>query len=238
MSNKAILIHGRHVETDGWEQVVLGSLARKQTGTLARGILEAYRQKADLIYFGTGASSKDGLFESEYTYQIARSHWRELAQLCGADDSGDMHVNPFFNWLTNVSFLDTESKNTAEEVRKCLALCVERRITQLTLVSAPFHIPRCMQQAQIVFEDLASDTPYQELRRNWFGVASDVNPTGMDTSDVVIVEPMHRGDNPKVPFYRQIRRIFQFLRNPELAFEFCDELEKFINKYEERLKNK
>lgn len=58
MSKKAVLIHGRHVETDGWEKVVLGDLASNRLGTMARGVLEAYRQGAELIYFGTGASKK------------------------------------------------------------------------------------------------------------------------------------------------------------------------------------
>lgn len=236
-SGKAVLIHGRHVETDGWEQVVLGDLANGLLGTMTRGVLEAYRQNADLIYFGTGASKKDDLLESEYTYQMVVHHWFKLAKLCGVEEF-DPRENAFQQWLQRVSFLDTVTQNTTEEVRRCLDLCVEQNIDELTLVSAPFHLPRCLQQAKIVLEGLRNDPRYRNLERNLKGISSDVNPTGMATGDVVIVEPMHRGDNPKVPFYKQVRRIFQFLRTPDVAFEFCDALTELIDRFEKRLKSK
>lgn len=185
-----------------------------------------------------GHQKKDNLPESEYTYNTALQHWRELAGLCEADlAGGDPYESTFLPWLREVSFIDRETQNTTEEVLRCLELCVERGVGELTLVSAPFHIPRCIQQAQIVLEGLRDDPRYLKLARNLSAVSSDINPTGMQTSDVVIVEPMHRGDNPKVPFYKQVRRIFQFLRKPDLAFEFCSELEALTDRFEQRLKS-
>lgn len=237
MSNTAVLIHGCHLETDGWETVAMGDLAKGSLGRISKGLLVAHQSEASLVYFGTGASRKEGKLESEYTFETAMQHWRELAAICDADDGGgDPYDSLFLQWLQRVAEVDTETQNTHEEISRFLDMCVDRGVTKPILVSSPFHAPRCLQTAQVVFDRLTNDSRYDVLRRNLSVVASDTNPTGLNTVDVVIVEPAHRGDTPRIPFFSQVRRLFQFLRRPELAWELHDDLSGLIDKYEKRLK--
>lgn len=231
----AVLIHGCHLQTDGWEYVALGDVASLQLGRVSKGIWTAYMKNAQLIFFGTGASEIKGVKESRFTYNAALQHWRELAILCGADAETTSQENPFLRWLESVSVIDEVSQNTDEEIMACLDACVERGASELILVSSPFHIPRCLQRGLVVLDKLTHQPEYHMLQRGLSAVSSDTNPTDLDTNDVVIVEPAHRGDNAKVPFYVQIRRLFQFLRNPKIAFAVCDELKALIDKYEKRL---
>ena len=69
------------------------------------------------------------------------------------------------------------------------------------------------------------------LRLRIYATASDTCFAKSTVGSVVIVEPPHRGDMPKVPFHELAKRIFQFLKTPTVAFEFYEAWKKLIGEY-------
>lgn len=227
----AVLIHGNHLQAEGWEQVVWGNLGDNLLGRVPQGVLVASATKAELIYWGTGASEKDGRKESEVTFDLALEQHLDLAKLCGKEDAVP-NENMFLEWMQRVSFIDTVTQNTKEEIRRCAELCLERDIEQLMLVTSPFHAMRSLATGLSV---LGADPRFDQLRRSLLVSASDTNPPGISVDDVVIIEPPHRGDMPKVPFQKNARRIFSFLKKPDVAFAFNDAWGRLIAEYEKQM---
>lgn len=232
MAKHAVLIHGCHLRTDGWEQVAWGDSNKSLWGRIPKGVRFAANLNAELIYWGTGASERGGKKESEVTFDLAIKHGIELARLCGKDDNPDPYANTFLRWLQNVSWLDTTTQNTVEEVAACARMCVDRKVDQLTLVSSPFHIMRCHATALQV---LGADPAFRGLREGLLCHASDTDPAGVSVADVVIVEPPHRGDNAKVPFHKTVRKIFPLLKDPDVAFAFDAAWGNLIEEYSAKL---
>jgi hypothetical protein len=68
----AILIHGCHLQAEEWENIVWRNPRVGILGRIPRGIQLAIQEKADLIFWGTGASEKDGLKEAEDVFRQLR----------------------------------------------------------------------------------------------------------------------------------------------------------------------
>ena len=56
----AILIHGRHLQTNGWEDIMWGDPANGRLGQIPKALELVNDMQADLIYWGTGASERNG----------------------------------------------------------------------------------------------------------------------------------------------------------------------------------
>ena len=186
-----VLIHGRHVKARGWEDIVWGNPAEGILGQVPKGLLLALAEDVSLIYWGTGASERDGLKESEYTFQYTLDHGDDLRVLPEFDIFNNW--GEIGEWVKNRSFIDKETQNTTQEVERAAKMCMEKGILRLYLVSSPSHIARChmealkLQAAGKISSDLeimatASQTPF-------------ANST---LADVAIFEPPHRGDDPMI----------------------------------------
>ena len=137
----AVLIHGCHVQAIGWKEIVYGNLDGR-LGRVPTALEEAVNKQASLIFWGTGASEKKGLKESEYTYKKAiGSKLEGLASVVGRD-SGELR-----KYITDVSYVDKKTQNTTEEIQRAIKKCKKKGITELILVSSPTHIARCLQEA-------------------------------------------------------------------------------------------
>ncbi len=230
LNDHGVLIHGCHLEANGWEEIAMGNPTTGSLGRIQQGVMRAWSVQARLLYWGTGASQKEGKRESRYTFDTALENWHKLARLCDADD-GDPYESPFFRWLNDVSFIDEETQNTDQEFSNFADMCLERGITQVTVISSPFHAPRCLLTAAKRFEH-ANDPRLQALGRNTMAMFSETNPAGMRTSDTVVVEQPHRGDNATEDFGPTVKRLFQFLRDPDLAAQLNMSLNRTIDKFE------
>ena len=93
-----VLIHGCNLRAENWRHLAWGD-PPVAMGRLPQGLLTAHLHNADVIVFGSGASSKEyrypnssktgkELLESEYTFEYLSSHfdnllhfkpWQELA---------------------------------------------------------------------------------------------------------------------------------------------------------------
>ena len=113
-SGAGILVHGCHLSADGWEHIVWGQPPH-QLGRLPHAVLLAWEEKATVVVFGTGASEKDGLKESEYTIRYLWDHWAELAEF------EPLHRVPLDEaqaLMRRIAVVDAETQNTDQEVRK------------------------------------------------------------------------------------------------------------------------
>jgi hypothetical protein len=76
-----ILVHGCHLEADGWHSIVWGE-PPNQLGRLPHAALMAWEERASLVTvcFGTGASqTSEGELEGAYTLRFMYEHFAQLA---------------------------------------------------------------------------------------------------------------------------------------------------------------
>jgi len=202
----AILIHGCHLQADSWEDIVWGDPLSGRLGRVTKALKLARQMKTELLYWGTGASEKDGMKEAVYTFTHAVSRCGELPEYQGFD------TYEIDSILRSRSYFDTEAQNTADEVRGAMRLCAERGIENLYLVSSPTHIARCMQEAQKI--RATSNIGGVDV----FAVSSDTCFKGSNPADVVVIEPPHRGDMPKWQTHRYATATFQIMRQGNNSF--------------------
>lgn len=221
----AVLIHGCHLQAEEWENIVFGS--SDLLGRVPIGIEEAINKNAAMIFWGSGASqTPNGQKESEYTFsQAIGPKLVSLAKL------SKITPHELLHYLQHISYIDLEAQNTTEEVALATKECLARGICELILISSPTHIARCLQEAC----KYKSTHPSSAI--TYYARASETCFASSTPGDVVIIEPPHRNDLPKVPFYRPAKKIFQFLKNPEIAFAFQNEWEKLVIKYQVELEN-
>lgn len=179
---KGVLIHGFHLYATDWENIVWGDPV-KSPGRAAAGITLAVRCEAEFIFWGTGASEKNGMRESQYTLEYAIAHASKLPIFAGYD------VYEIESILRPISHTDLTTQNTAEEVKAALQECLKQGVQELYLVSSPTHIARCHQEA---LKALYS-TP---LPISVYAHASATCFANSAPADVAILEPPHRGDDP------------------------------------------
>jgi len=216
----AILIHGRHLDTPNWERIIWGEPNRGVFGNVSKGVRLAMQEHAELIYWGTGSSKKDGTVESQYIFEYAVSHASELPEFNGQDEAAIQAV------LQPISFIDLGGLNTAQEVERAAKVSIERGIERLILVSAPTHIARCLQEA----EKLRAAGTLGKLEI--FAVASDVPYADSSSDDVVIIEPPHRGDTPKWQTHRYAKAAFGIMKQGDEIFsEYLTEWGTLLKKY-------
>ena len=217
----AVAIHGCHLQADEWRNIVFGE--EEKWGRVPTGVLAALEHQATLVYWGTGASSIDTpsgkMLEGEYTFSQSLGPELEKISARVGKSAKELHA-----YLSRVSVVNRDSKNTAEEVSAAIRECQARGIKNLILVSSPTHIARCLQTACIFAENarnqakraaaqLAKAGSPEELRhlREEAKKADDLYKSipaiyarpsetcyaGAKAKDIVIFEPKHRADTPR-----------------------------------------
>lgn len=219
----AILIHGYHLESEEWENIVWGDPQNGKLGRAPRGIQLAVREKADLIFWGGGASEKDNKKESQHIFEYAVKHGSQLPEFAGMDNQ------EIERKLKDISHIDIEAQDTRQEVGNAEVLCHERGITRIILVSSPTHISRCLLEA----EKLRTEGKFHGVEV--FATSSDTCYAHTTPSDVFIIEPPHRGDRPKVFLNLTLKGISQIRKNFFLAPGFNDALAKLIDEWRGKL---
>ena len=220
----AVLIHGLHLEADDWERMVWGDPQNGVWGVIPRGVEAAWRERARVLVWGTGASEKDGLKESEYTYRFALDRIDALSALCGCTAS---ELQAF---LEERSHTDTETQNTREEVRSFLDRCLKEGATDIMLVAAASLAPRSI---RTVLSLVTSDSAYAAFRHAVRMAPSDTVFPGTTMEDVVIFERPHRGDRPKNDNHILARRTLDVLKT-DARDAFLSDWETLLKQYEDR----
>jgi len=196
-----ILVHGRHVQAIGWEQLVWGEPPEKlgSVPAMVYEVLEALLAGEDVraVVFGTGASEKDGLKESEYTKRFLVAHLSELGQFrmirehpCFRAPSDQARLGE----ILRAVICETKSQNTLQEVENAAAIFAAQDVTRVLQIACGSHLPRCIVNQLQVRE--AGKIPQKQ---RWYGVADDMTFGGVPIGkSVVILEAPHRGDDPMV----------------------------------------
>jgi hypothetical protein len=217
----AVHIHGYHLGADGWDAIVWGTA--EKPGTVRRGVPEAYAENASLIFWGTGSSVRDGVIESQAIYNTALAHAAELAAQCGCTEK------ELIDFLQSRSHIDTVTQNTVEEVHAFLNLCIEQGIDRMTVVASATHAPRSIRTTLSIIE---SDNRFARYRNALYYAPASSTFANATVNDVVIVEPPHRGDQPKWQTYRYVRELFTILKKGEETYtSFLSEFGELLKKY-------
>ncbi len=221
----AVLIHGCYLQAEGWENIIWGDPASGIFGRVSKGLQVARQEGANFIYWGTGASEKNDVKESQYTFDYAVAHCKELSEFV------DLNTDDIESFFISGSFIDFESQNTKEEVSRCMELCLEKSINKLKLVSSPDHVPRAHKYAMDLRSARWED--FKDLCISAEG--SDVRFTGSEPGDVLIVEPQHRIDRAKIPLHKTLKlAMFARKLDDEKAFKFNDELVAFLEEQRQK----
>lgn len=190
-----ILVHGYNLHAGQWEDVAWGT-PPERIGRVPMGVFIALSEQADVMVFGSSASEKDGLLESEAT---ARLLWERFDELAGFDvfkgwETGltrPSGAGRFRQWIESKLHLDRASKNTRDEIAYAGQVFVDRNVERVILVSSPTHLPRCLRDACAIYgEDGGMSGLLQEL----YAAPSVTGYPGYTADDVAIFEPPHRPD--------------------------------------------
>jgi len=221
----AVLIHGCHLETQHWDEIMFGDPLRH--GRVTCGIEEALREGAEVIIWGSGASmTEEGVKESEQIFHLATtSKLNHLAEMVGASPS------ELLQFLNRTVILEFDSHNTATEIQSALQICQEKNIEKLVLISSPTHIARCLQEG-------CKQKGIQNAEPLIYARASDVCFYNSTPHDVVVIEPPHREDKPQPKIFTVMRRLFSLIQDKENGEEFYTLITKFFDQYETQLVEK
>lgn len=187
-----ILVHGCHLEADGWEAIVWGDPARNLLGRLPHAALLAWEERHSLrrVVCGTGASqAADGRTEAEVTIDLLWSRFDRLAEF---DAFRSVDLAALCRLLRAVVRAETRSQNTAEEVTSALGAFRSEGVRKAILVSSPTHLPRCLACAGRV----AEENPGLYDGAVWAS-PSGTGYQNSQAADLVVVEPPHRGDRDR-----------------------------------------
>eukprot|EP00326_Haptolina_ericina_P013616 CAMPEP_0181217458 /NCGR_PEP_ID=MMETSP1096-20121128/27159_1 /TAXON_ID=156174 ORGANISM="Chrysochromulina ericina, Strain CCMP281" /NCGR_SAMPLE_ID=MMETSP1096 /ASSEMBLY_ACC=CAM_ASM_000453 /LENGTH=261 /DNA_ID=CAMNT_0023309585 /DNA_START=770 /DNA_END=1555 /DNA_ORIENTATION=+ len=201
-----ILVHGCHLQAEGWESIVWG-IPPSRLGRLPRAALLAWEERDTLacICMGTAASSTpDGEYEAVVLARMLTRRCHELSQFSAFQG---IPLRELELLLRSVVHTDLVSTNTREEVTEGLSRFEAAGVTRAVLVSSPTHLPRCLIEGCAVLErqpTLFSGT--------LLACPSDTCYSGYSSADVVVVEPPHRGDRDRSldrwPLHELVRRQF------------------------------
>ena len=220
MPEVLILVHGYNHTLPDWEQCMWGNPSANVYGRASHALRIAEKYCNPVIFLGGGGViDVNGVSCAEMTRQVILRRISEMYECSFDEDSCPGKT------LEERLCIDTQSRTTSEEVKNAFEVCRVRSISKIILVSSPTHIARC----------LVGSLEYKYI--GMYGVRisadpSDVNYAGTSASDVVVIEPPHLPEAPKVPFYRLIKRIVPFMKDGQRAAPFAQELQKLIEKYE------
>lgn len=188
-----LICNGRHVGTTNWEGIMWGKPPLLgQLPKLVQVFLHErkYAHIAKII-FGTGASQKDGMYEAEYMAVYLFENLHRLAEFPQLSAIDFARVDKLKTDLQAIICLDTDSKNTREEVTNALKNFACSGVTRVVCVTCPTHAPRCARDMNAAKEETRNLFP-----DGFWVTSSDIPFVGTKADDVVIIEPPHRGDTP------------------------------------------
>ncbi|TNY36157.1 hypothetical protein [Thermomonospora catenispora] len=198
MTKVGILVHSRNLATHAWEDLVFGRPERNQLGdhaTLARVVLTLEpSEELTCIVFGRGTSWRDGLNEGDYSKKFLLDNldrlreFPALAPLLARCDA--VGLEAFRRHMESV-IVTAEVRNTVEEIEAAAAIFAERGVAKVVQIAAASHAARCVKEQAV-----ARACGRIGADQMWFTVATDMAYHGTGPQDVVVLEPLHRRDQP------------------------------------------
>lgn len=243
LENSVILIHGysllasdqlspKKAETGNrsWEHVVWGDTEKQLMGRVPYGILQALRQRPQLLVLGSGATCihngepitrskwemlrrpKQVKWEADFTFETLQIKFHELIQFDLVNEAviNFGGVNAASSFINSIATTDVESGNSRDELFNALNKCKNNKINTLFSVSNPSHAPRCL------------DIALNEMKR--MGYKGTLIPTPCEINfseggEVLIFEPQS-GPGPKqeVTPCKVLKNYFKLSEDDKLIF--------------------
>lgn len=225
-----ILVHGYNLFADGWDSVAWG-VPPDQIGRVPMGVYLALTEHAEVLVFGSGASTKNGFLESEATAHLMRGRFDSLNcySLFGKGLPEMKHPDFVLQQkqrIESILHLDKYSRNTKEEIEHAGRVFIDHNVDRVILVSSPTHLPRCLRDACTIFEgtgDLA------KLRNGLYAAPSVTGYPGRATQEVTIFEPPHRPDRSTTDVASVVARVHDI---PESGRErFVKRLDQLLSEF-------
>ncbi|OHA83038.1 MAG: hypothetical protein A2408_02550 [Candidatus Yonathbacteria bacterium RIFOXYC1_FULL_52_10] len=229
-----ILVHGRHLQAVGWPKLAWGEPEKGNLGSLPLMVYTALTEGLEniaVVVFGTGASEKDGLKEAEYTKKYLVDHMNDLSQFaCIKEHEGfQSHLAlARLSKLCDGIVTETVSTNTVQEIANTAKIFQAHGCTKVIQITCGSHEPRCAR--------LRSEVKKQGLiprGQIWYSIGDDMTFADSSISDVVIVEPPHRGDDPLLGAvhlpHRLVPRMFKI--DLGLRQHFLSEFDELLTEY-------
>jgi len=201
MRKIGVLVHGLFLQANDWEHIVWGT-PPYELGSLPKAVemmLQFGLDNIGCMIFGTGASQKDGMKEAEYTrHQVQLAmNMRRLEAYPAIKEQNDFQSTRGLVRLAeliNTATLETDAKNTVEEIANAARQFKERGCDLIIHVpTCGSHAPRCVKTYLQV--KAQGNIPDGQV---WIAAAAETTFAGSTINDVVIIEPPHRADDPMV----------------------------------------
>ncbi len=214
-----ILCHGRHLLATNWELHEWGNEKKNLLGQIPKTLLLVHQETPETIVFGTGASEKDGLKESEYILKYMFEHFGNLQNF---SQFNGINLTELEKYMKGHSVVDKTSQNTYEEIKRTIEVFSSQDMHKMIIVSNPDHISRCMQMAHQSYHELKPSS-----LEAIFGAQSDIGYNGTAQITSKIIEIPHRGDDLSPDLSRYMGNYFklpleekrQFVRMVEDFFD-------------------
>ena len=220
-----VLVHGRHLQAKNWEQIIWGN-PPDLLGQVPKGVLSALQENAKVIIFGTGASEKNGRKEAEVIRDYLFDNFFKLKGFKAFKEFTKTDLEKLKKKIEKISKVEIKSQNTVEEARFAGYILKREGVKRIILVSCPTHISRCVRDAYSVFEQ---DKSLRHFTGNLLAAPSQVSYANSKISDVVVIEPPHRGDIDSLPLHLYAKRLLGV--SPEKKADFLDKLDILLKKY-------
>lgn len=232
-----IVVHGCHLGAVGWENLVWG-IAPHQMGRLPKAIQILAQLGASVVYFGTGASEKDGKLEGQYAFDTLFARKSELAHFEALQHvmhlGIDIHLTPdgpvIYTGTQAKVVIDTYTQNTVEELIGAAEAFIANDVGQIVLISSATHMPRCLKEAQRVYNDPKYENRYKRFAQNLLVAPADTCFDGATYADPVIIEPAHRGDDDSTYSRAELAKLLFRIKGRQLS-SFKPEMEELISRF-------
>ncbi|PLS81786.1 hypothetical protein CYG49_01430 [Candidatus Saccharibacteria bacterium] len=201
MAKVGILLHVYHLEAPGWEEFVWGDPKEDRLGPLplfAKTLLAipAETEVVSVIY--SGPSRRDGLTEGAYTRRFLIDNVSRLQEFPRLRKQlEDVEPQQYDLFLQRLNSLEAKEviTNTLDEVTHAASYFNEQTVTEVVQISVASHAPRCLLNQLVVREQGLIPRDQQ-----WHIMPSETFYSGTSVSDIVVLEPSHRGDDPMTGF--------------------------------------
>lgn len=193
-----VLLHSRHLETESWEDLVIGRPLDDRLGdaaTLTREVLTlGHDHELSCIVMGGGFSQRDGISEGEYTKRFFLANLTRLdefprlrpllARLSGPQRAA-------FSQAVRDIIIMPRAGDTVSELETAAGIFAAHGVQRVLQVAAASHAPRCLKEQAV-----ARARGLIAKEQQWYTVATDMAYRDTRPEDVCVIEPLHRRDQP------------------------------------------
>jgi len=214
-----ILVHGCNLHAYQWKTITWGK-PPMEMGRVPKGIFTALHECADVLAFGTGASEKNGKLEADATVQLMWERFDEISEFevfkrYFPEITDQDYRNQARKKIETILEIENQSQNTVDEVKRVGEIFNRYGVERIILVSSPTHLPRCLRDACVAFEQNEDLAHF----RHWLSaVPSDTSYMGKSASDVAVFEPPHRPDRPMFNINDFLKRVDDIPGKDRLVF--------------------